>query len=174
MIIEKNFPICWARTNYFSIRTEITSNMITTNLKINKKEVFSFIEYFSCWAFCIPLRDGSDFEICFHVTLSTSYSFQHESKNHSVFFMNCEWRLFSWGGEPKMGWELWHVNGDSWQGINVGGGGGSLFEIGLSPWGFMNQRIFTGTIFFSDGPTFNKREFLRILYHNKAFVIVLC
>ena len=128
VIIEKNFPICWARTNYFSIRTEITSNMITTNLKINKKEVFSFIEYFSCWAFCIPLRDGSDFEICFHVTLSTSYSFQHESKNHSVFFMNCEWRLFSWGGEPKMGWELWHVNGDSWQGINVGGGGKPIWN----------------------------------------------
>ena len=54
-----------------------------------------------------------------------------------------------------------------------GGGGESLFEIGLSPRGLMNQRIFTGTIFFSDGPTFNKREFLRILYHNKAFVIVL-
>ena len=55
----------------------------------------------------------------------------------------------------------------------MGGGGESLFEIGLSPWGLMNQRIFTGTIFFSDGPTFNKREFLRNLYHNKAFVIVL-
>ena len=27
--------------------------------------------------------------------------------------------------------------------------------------------------FFSDGPTLNRREFLRILYHNKAFVIVL-
>ena len=54
-----------------------------------------------------------------------------------------------------------------------GGGGKSLFEIGLSPRGLMNQRIFTGTIFFSDGPTFNKRKFLRILYHNKAFVIVL-
>ena len=37
--------------------------------------------------------------------------------------MNCEWTLLSWGGEPKMGWELWHVNGDSWQGINVWGGG---------------------------------------------------
>ena len=36
--------------------------------------------------------------------------------------MNCEWTLFSWGGEPQIGWELWHVNGDSWQGINVGGG----------------------------------------------------
>ena len=70
------------------------------------------------------------------------------SKNHSVFFMNCEWTLFSWGGEPKIGWELWHVNGDSWQGINVGGGGGSLFEIGLSPWGLVNQRSFAGTIFF--------------------------
>ena len=37
--------------------------------------------------------------------------------------------------------------------------------MGFSPCGLVNQRIFTGTIFFSDGPTFNKREFLRILYH---------
>ena len=120
----------------------------SNKLKINKKEVFSFIKIFSCRVLYIPLRVGSDFEICFCITLSTSQAFQNESKYHSVASWVVNENDFieavsqRWGGN-----QAWHVIGDSWQGINVGGGG-KFVRNGPFPCALANQRIFTGTYFF--------------------------
>ena len=71
-----------------------------------------------------------------------------------------------WGGN-----QAWHVIGDSWQGINVGGGE-SLFEMGLSHVDLQTKGFSLEHIFFSDGPTSKGREFFKIACHNNVIDIV--